>query len=63
MILKYLKTSQLSQIKKDDDNIEQNEKIEKSEFEEEQNFANDFKDSFNLKKSQERWKEEALENK
>jgi hypothetical protein len=61
--MKYLKTSQLSQIKKENDDVEKDGvNIEKSNLKDDENFENDFKDSFNLKISQERWKEETIEN-
>jgi len=61
--LKYLKTSQLSQINKVNDVVEKDgENIDKSKLKEDENFENDFKDSFNIKISQERWKEETIEN-
>ena len=61
--MKYLKTSQLSQIKKENDDVEKDGvNIEKSNLKDDENFENDFKDSFNPKISQERWKEETVEN-
>lgn len=61
--MKYLKTSQLSQIKKENDDVEKDGvNIEKSNLKDDENFENDFKDSFNPKISQERWKEETIEN-
>jgi hypothetical protein len=60
LILKYLKSSQLSQIKEDDpiDIKGQNSEDIDEEDLDDKNFVNNFKESFNLKKSQERWKEE-----
>lgn len=61
--MKYLKTSQLSHINKVNDGVEKDgENIDKSKLKEDENFENDFKDSFNIKISQERWKEETIEN-
>lgn len=61
LILKYLKTEQLSQINKEDEDKDKEKEYNLSGNTniDENNFINNNADSFNfIKKSQERWKEE-----